>query len=152
MEMDFCGEAISQHWTQRWTQAAWVPLDLAPRIVNPRGFLQRWVNFSFLQSKCHLLAPRKVALIYDSLAYVYSNMIRELKIIFSNLCGSYDSFWNILPLFPIYYLALESKLEAEVNILWPTLSLGSRMHNTKYLQWKANEEFQKVIPFKTKEA
>lgn len=91
-------------------------------------------KFTFLQRKCHLLAPQKVALIYDSLAYVYSNMIGELKIIFADLCGSYDSFWNSLPLFPFYYLAPESKLEAEVSILWLTLSLGFRRHNTKYLQ------------------
>lgn len=92
-------------------------------------------KFHFPSEECHLLALLKVALIYDSLVYVYSNMICELKNIFSDLYGFYDSFWNILPLFPCYSLAPGSKLEVEVNILWPTLSPGFLMHNTKYLQF-----------------
>lgn len=91
-------------------------------------------HFPSEKKKCHLLALWKVALIYDSLAYVYSNMIYELKIIYSDHCGSYDSFKNILLLFPFYYLAPESELENKVNILWPTPSLISLIYNIKYLQ------------------
>lgn len=76
--------------------------------------------------------PEKVALIYDSLAYLHSNMIQEVKKIF--FLQAFVDLMIHFGIHPFYYLAPESKLEAEVNILWSHCLLAPLCINAKYLQ------------------
>lgn len=67
--------------------------------------------FTFLQWKCHLLVLQKVALIYDSLAYVYSNTIWVLKSFFQTLW----ILWLILEYFPLISILLfDSRIKIKI--------------------------------------